>query len=122
LPRNDRKIDTRVKIHLGGLLVKAGLDDLDPATLYGGLLALRRTLDNPDKQQEYIAGFRSPIAGLPLVRRFRWRDLDHEMGVGSALYSQCPLKSADPLRQEYLSTDIAIASRGDQPVHRLRLK
>jgi hypothetical protein len=54
VPSNDRKIDTRVKIHLGGLLVKAGLADLDPATLYGALLALRRTLDNPDKQEEYM--------------------------------------------------------------------
>ena len=55
MPSNKRKLDTRVKIHLGGLLVKAGLADLDPATLYGALLALRRTLDNPDKQQEYMS-------------------------------------------------------------------
>lgn len=52
---NDRKIDTRVKIHLGELLVKAGLADLDPATLYGALLALRRTMDYPDKHDEYMA-------------------------------------------------------------------
>lgn len=41
MPSNDRRIDTRMKIHLGGLLVKAGLDTLDPETLYGALLALR---------------------------------------------------------------------------------
>ena len=55
MPSNDRKIDTRVKIHLGGLLVKAALADLDPATHYGALLALKRTMDNPDKQAEYMA-------------------------------------------------------------------
>jgi hypothetical protein len=55
VPSNDRKIDTRVKIYLGGLLIKAGLDDLDPATLYGAQLALRRTLDTPDKQEEYMS-------------------------------------------------------------------
>ena len=64
MPSNDRKLDTRIKIHLGGLLVKAGLDDLDPATLYGALLALRRTLDNPDKQNEYMTRWtRSGAAG-----------------------------------------------------------
>jgi hypothetical protein len=55
MPSNDRKIDTRVKIHLGGLLIKAGLDDFDPATLYGALLALKRTLDNLDKQEECMS-------------------------------------------------------------------
>lgn len=40
MPSNDRRIDIRMKIHLGGLLVKAGLDTLDPETLYGALLAL----------------------------------------------------------------------------------
>ncbi len=30
MPSNDRKIDTRVKFHLGGLLIKAGHDDFNP--------------------------------------------------------------------------------------------
>ncbi|WP_429648515.1 conjugal transfer protein TraD [Skermanella aerolata] len=30
MPSNDRKIETRVIFHLGGLLIKAGLADLDP--------------------------------------------------------------------------------------------
>ncbi len=65
---NDRKIDTRVKFHLGGLLIKAGHDDFDPATLYGALLALRRTLDNLDKQEEYIMPIR--LTQTPTTSRF----------------------------------------------------
>jgi hypothetical protein len=43
----DRKEDTRKKIQLGGLFVKAGLDDMHPADayiLYGMLLDCKRAL------------------------------------------------------------------------------
>lgn len=36
----NRKLDTREKIQLGGLVVKAGLRDLDKATILGALLDL----------------------------------------------------------------------------------
>lgn len=80
MPSNDRKIDTRIKIHLGSLLIKAGLDDLDPATLYGALLALRRTLDSPDKQEEYMSRWtRSGAEGaVPAQPKGVWQMLTHE--------------------------------------------
>ena len=43
LAETRRKLDTRRKIELGGLLLKAGLGDWDTATLLGGLMALSRT-------------------------------------------------------------------------------
>lgn len=55
----ERKLDARKKIMLGGLFVKAGLDNFhpyDPATLYGMLLdAKARMRENPalkDKWKE----------------------------------------------------------------------
>lgn len=36
------------------LVVCSSKLDLPTSTLYGALLALKRTLDNPDKQEEYI--------------------------------------------------------------------
>lgn len=48
----ERRSDTRKKIMLGGLFVKAGLDHFhphDPATLYGMLLDAKSQMDNaPD--------------------------------------------------------------------------
>lgn len=48
----DRKLDARKKIMLGGLFVKAGLDTFYPhdlATLYGMLLDAKTVLEsNPD--------------------------------------------------------------------------
>jgi hypothetical protein len=76
VPSNDRKIDTRVKIHLGGLLVKAGLDDLDPALLYGALLTVRKTLEDPTIRDKFTAawtktgvasGVPSHPAGVPAM-------------------------------------------------------
>ena len=43
-----RKADTRNKIQLGGLIVKAGLGDEPAAVLLGLLLAAARTLSGPD--------------------------------------------------------------------------
>jgi hypothetical protein len=40
----DRKENTRKKIQLGGLIIKAGLDDEKAATLYGLLLEAKETL------------------------------------------------------------------------------
>jgi hypothetical protein len=43
----DRKLDARKKIMLGGLFVKAGLDNFyphDPATLYGMLLHCKEVM------------------------------------------------------------------------------
>ncbi|MCW8060164.1 conjugal transfer protein TraD [Agrobacterium tumefaciens] len=40
----DRKKDTREKIQLGGLVVKAGLRDIDKAVLLGWLMELRMHL------------------------------------------------------------------------------
>ena len=34
----ERKLDARKKIKLGGLIIKAGLNHIDPQTLYGMLL------------------------------------------------------------------------------------
>jgi hypothetical protein len=52
LTAQDRKMDARKKIMLGGLFVKAGLDSFyphDPATLYGMLLDAKAALQtNPD--------------------------------------------------------------------------
>jgi len=47
-----RKADTRRKIELGGLLIVAAVDDWEPATLVGGLLALSRA------KPESLAAFR----------------------------------------------------------------
>ena len=44
----DRKLDARKKIKLGGLFVKAGLDSFyphDPATLYGMLLYCKKAME-----------------------------------------------------------------------------
>lgn len=43
----ERKLDTREKIQLGGLIVKVGLRDEDKDALLGGLVELAQTLQNP---------------------------------------------------------------------------
>lgn len=64
---SERKTDTRIKIHLGGLIVKAGLDHLDPALLYGGLLAMKRTLTDPARRDGFVTGWTKmgSEAGVP---------------------------------------------------------
>lgn len=42
----DRKKDTREKIQLGGLVVKAGLRDIDKSVLLGWLMELSGRLDD----------------------------------------------------------------------------
>jgi hypothetical protein len=45
---HERKQDTRRKIQLGGLIVKAGLADEPPAVILGALLDLAKALAAPD--------------------------------------------------------------------------
>jgi len=52
MPDYDRKLDTRVKIHLGGLIVKTGIHHMDPALLYGALLSVKKVLEDPTKGGE----------------------------------------------------------------------
>lgn len=47
----ERAADTRHKIQLGGLVIKAGLDDLASNELLGALLEIKDILDNPDADQ-----------------------------------------------------------------------
>lgn len=42
----ERKLDTREKIQLGGLIVKVGLRDFDKDALLGGLIELADSLQN----------------------------------------------------------------------------
>ncbi|MGH7814644.1 MAG: conjugal transfer protein TraD [Candidatus Binataceae bacterium] len=46
-----RKLDTRRKIALGGLVVKAGLDREDPSVLLGMLMAAARVLASADADE-----------------------------------------------------------------------
>lgn len=51
----DRKEDTRKKIQLGGLFVKAGLDHMHPSgayILYGMLLDCKRALEKKPELQD----------------------------------------------------------------------
>ena len=41
---SDRRLDTRHKIQLGGLVIKAGLADEEPAVILGLLTAAKRVL------------------------------------------------------------------------------
>jgi hypothetical protein len=52
LQNDRRRADAHRKIELGGLLIVAGVDDWDAATLVGGLLALSRA------KSENLAAFR----------------------------------------------------------------
>jgi hypothetical protein len=42
----DRRLDTRRKIQLGGLVIKAGLADEEPAVILGLLTAAKRVLSS----------------------------------------------------------------------------
>lgn len=44
-----RRLDTRQKIELGGLIVKAGMREQDKAALYGGLVELADKLNDPSE-------------------------------------------------------------------------
>ena len=46
----ERKLDTREKIQLGGLIVKVGLRDEDKDALLGGLIELEQKLKNPKER------------------------------------------------------------------------
>lgn len=45
----DRKKDTRHKIELGGLIIKAGMGEVDKHILYGGLVELAEKLELPEE-------------------------------------------------------------------------
>jgi Conjugal transfer protein TraD len=55
----DRRLDTRRKIQLGGLVIKASLDDEEPAVILGLLTAAKRALSGQNAAE---------------VRR-RWREI-----------------------------------------------
>jgi hypothetical protein len=48
-----RKADTRHKIQLGGLVVKAGLGQIDAMALLGLLITHRDTARDPGEQQHF---------------------------------------------------------------------
>lgn len=45
----ERKKDTRHKIELGGLIVKAGIGEVDKLILYGGLVELAERLEQSEE-------------------------------------------------------------------------
>ena len=47
----ERKLDTREKIQLGGLLVKVGLRDEDKDAILGGLVELAKALQQSEEKQ-----------------------------------------------------------------------
>ncbi|MGN6670230.1 MAG: conjugal transfer protein TraD [Candidatus Nucleicultricaceae bacterium] len=47
----ERKTRTRRLIELGGLVAKAGLEDLESNTLLGGLLNLKQLVADPDERR-----------------------------------------------------------------------
>ena len=51
----ERKLDTREKIQLGGLVVKVGLRDEDKDALLGGLIELAQALRNPQEHSRLAA-------------------------------------------------------------------
>lgn len=46
----DRKKDTRHKIELGGLIIKAGIGEVDKLILYGGLVELAERLEQVEER------------------------------------------------------------------------
>ncbi|WP_299868748.1 conjugal transfer protein TraD [uncultured Roseobacter sp.] len=46
----DRKKDTRHKIELGGLIIKAGMGEVDRLALYGGLVELAEKLEKSEER------------------------------------------------------------------------
>lgn len=77
---SERKLDTRLKIHLGGLIVKAGLDHVDPALLYGGLLAMKQVLNDPTRRDKFVAGWTKTGSGAGVP--------SHPKGVRSLITSE----------------------------------
>lgn len=57
LATRERRKDAHEKIQLGGLVVKAGLREIDPAIVLGALLYVRDLLDSGDVAT--IAQFRT---------------------------------------------------------------
>ncbi|EGN7253088.1 conjugal transfer protein TraD [Salmonella enterica] len=54
----ERKADTRHKIQLGGLVIKAGLGEADEAVILGALLDAAKRLNGPDglyEKQRFVA-------------------------------------------------------------------
>lgn len=51
----ERKLDTREKIQLGGLIVKVGLRDEDKDALLGGLIELAKALQNTNERTRLAA-------------------------------------------------------------------
>jgi len=51
MSHEDRKLETRRKIAMGGLVVKAGLDHEDPAMLLGMLMSAARVLSSPNADE-----------------------------------------------------------------------
>ena len=51
----ERKLDTREKIQLGGLIVKVGLRDEDKDVLLGGLIELANALQNTNERTRLAA-------------------------------------------------------------------
>ena len=46
-----RKIDTRLKIQMGGLVFKAGLRDADKALILGALMELAQNIEQGDNKR-----------------------------------------------------------------------
>ncbi len=51
MSHEERKLDTRRKIAMGGLVIKAGLDHEDPAVLLGMLMSAARVLSSPNADE-----------------------------------------------------------------------
>ena len=51
MSHEERKLDTRRKIAIGGLVIKAGLDHEEPAVLLGMLLSAARVLSSPNASE-----------------------------------------------------------------------
>lgn len=56
-----RKHDTREKIALGGLIVRAGLRLEKPALLFAALTELRHRLESDDKERERLMAIGAEI-------------------------------------------------------------
>ncbi len=51
MTHEERKLDTRRKIAMGGLVIKAGLDHEEPAVLLGMLMSAARVLSSPNADE-----------------------------------------------------------------------
>ncbi len=51
MSHEERKLDTRRKIAMGGLVIKAGLDREEPAVLLGMLMSAARVLSSPNADE-----------------------------------------------------------------------